>query len=75
MSNFQINDTIEHVRLNEVIAKGVITKGPFTVDKIDHYIVNWFWTEDNCKWKNTKEDLICDIPSKKYRYRLAQEGA
>ena len=75
LNRFIPGDKIQQKRYNEVIAKGVITKGPFVVDNIDHYQVKWEWKEDNDFLYKLSipeyEDLICDIPSKKYRYDLA----
>ena len=72
MSKFKINDKIQQMRYRTVIAKGTITAGPFNVEKVDHYHVQWEWSEDN----NHKmyPVLICDMPTQKYHYRK-QEGS
>jgi len=70
LNRFIPGDKIQHKRYNEVIAKGVITKGPFVVENIDHYHVKWEWREDEEFLYMEHEDLICDLPSKKYRYDL-----
>jgi hypothetical protein len=76
MTNFKVGDKFAHVRKSagtdriiEILDTGTITKGPFEVEKINHYNVEW----DNIKnenWANSKFDIICDIDSKKYGYRL-----
>jgi len=77
MARFAKGDEIEFVRTTgdshrvvEVLQKGTVTNGPFNVEKIDHYWVDWNWTKDGIQWKNLHNDLICDYPSTKYGYRL-----
>jgi hypothetical protein len=77
MARFVKGDKIEYVRTTgsnhrvvEVLQKGIVTDGPWELEKIDHYKVDWNWTNDGIEWKNFKNDLICDYPSTKYRYRL-----
>jgi hypothetical protein len=71
MARFEIGDKIEFVKFDTPISKGVVTAGPFNVDNVDHYHVKWEWTDDNIRWKNMDCDLICDLSSTKYRYRLS----
>ena len=77
MSRFKIGDEIELVRTSagtdrvvEVLQRGMVIKGPVKVDKVDHYNIEWNWTSDGIQFGNTKNDLICDLKSKKYQYRL-----
>ena len=70
MAKFQIGDKIEFVKFNTPIQKGIVIAGPFLVDKVDHYHVKWEWTEDGIEWKNMECDLISDLSSTKYHYRL-----
>jgi hypothetical protein len=74
MARFQIGDTIEFTKSNEVIRKGEVVNGPFNVDNVDHYHVRWDWVhhEDKDFISPDKIDLISDLQSKKYRYRLAE---
>jgi hypothetical protein len=63
MARFQIQDTIQLIKLNrEVVREGVITYGPTKVDKVDHYRVKWS--------DETQEQIIADLVSQKYHYRL-----
>lgn len=71
MARFEIKDKIELVKFNKVIRKGVVINGPWNVEKIDHYHVKWEWDEDGIQWKNMECDLICDLSSTKYHYRLS----
>jgi len=76
MTSFNVGDKFAFVRKSagtdrvvEILDTGTIIKGPFQVEKINHYHVEW----DNSKnenWKNSKFDIICDIDSIKYGYRL-----
>ena len=68
MSKFKIGDRISAVRKSsrygkivETLATGKVIKGPFIVDDIDHYNIQW---EDN----SDIFCIICDIPSTKYEY-------
>lgn len=72
MARFKINDKIEHLKFDKVIAKGIVIAGPTRVDGIDHYTIKWEWDEDGIQWANMGSDIICDLPSAKYRYKLAQ---
>ena len=77
MTKFKINDEIKFVRKSKngmveysVLKKGIVTKGPFNVDGIDHYNVKWNWTDDGIQWKNIlNEEIIADLSSLKYEYR------
>ena len=72
-NRFKPNDQVEFLKFNKAIRSGVITKGPVSIDGTDHYVIRW--NED----PNTGlrfdffdgEEIICDLPSAKYRYRLA----
>ena len=76
MAKFEVGDKFAHVRKSagtsrviEILDTGTIMKGPFRVENIDHYNVEW----DNLKnenFSNSKFDIICDIDSTKYGYRL-----
>jgi hypothetical protein len=72
MAKFEVNDTITQFRYDEPIRKGIVVKGPFNVDKVDHYHVKWEWQDD--EYGTPKEfrqeiDLICDLSSTKYHYK------
>jgi hypothetical protein len=76
MAKFKVGDKFAHVRKSagtdrilDVLATGKIVKGPFKVEKIDHYNVEWDFKEGP-QWANSKFDIICDIDSTKYGYRL-----
>jgi hypothetical protein len=76
MARFNIGDKIEFVRTSagtdrvvDIIQKGIVKTECIRVDNVDHYQVEWYWTNDGIQWKNTMNDLICDLVSKKYRYR------
>jgi hypothetical protein len=77
MAKFKINDEIKFVRKSkdgyieyEILKKGIVTKGPFKVDGVDHYNVKWNWTDDGIQWKNIlNEEIIADLSSTKYEYR------
>ena len=71
MARFEVNDTITQFRYDEPIRKGVVVKGPYNLDKVDHYHVKWEWEHN--EYGNSKEfrqeiDLICDLSSTKYHY-------
>lgn len=73
MARFAIGDSIALERHGLPIRKGTVTKGPFNIDKVDHYHVKWNWSEDSreMKFKNyLEEDLISDITTTKYKYVL-----
>lgn len=73
MARFQIGDNIEFLRRKDVIRKGVVLGGPFVVDKVDHYNVRWDWVEyeDRLFITPDKVDIISDLSSEKYQYRLS----
>lgn len=73
MARFQVNDKIELLRRSEVMRKGTVVAGPWNVEKVDHYHVKWEWGnyEDRPFISEDKIDLICDLSSEKYRYRLS----
>ena len=68
-NRFSITNTIVQKRYDEVIALGKIVKGPMQAEGYDHYHVQWLWKE-RVNGLETLDiiDLICDAPSKKYRY-------
>jgi len=69
MARFQVGDKIEFVKFKDAIRKGEVVKGPFNVEKVDHYYVRWDWDVDGMIGRNP--DLICDLTSTKYHYRIA----
>lgn len=73
MARFKIGDTIEFLRRDEVIRKGVVVNGPYNLEKVDHYNVRWDWVhhEDSLFIGPDKIDLISDLSSEKYHYRLS----
>ena len=73
MARFQIGDSIEFLKRKDVIRKGVVVAGPWNVDKVDHQNVRWDWVdkEDVLFIPPGKIDLICDLSSEKYQYRLS----
>ncbi len=73
-NRFSIGDKIVETRFNEVIAQGEIVKGPFEVERVDHYQVRWTWKEGQLPDKEypyRDTELISDLASRKYRYELA----
>ena len=75
MARFNVNDTIELLRLDTPIRKGEVVAGPFVVDKVDHYHVRWDWVEHEDRLfigGPDRIDLISDLTSKKYQYQLAK---
>ena len=71
MARFEVNDTITQFRYDAPIRKGIVVKGPYNVDRVDHYHVKWQWQDD--EYGTPKEfrqeiDLICDLSSTKYHY-------
>ena len=74
MGRFVVNDKIEFLKRNEVIRKGTVVAGPWNVEKVDHYHVRWDWVteEDRLFIPKDKIDLISDLSSEKYRYRLEE---
>ena len=73
-NRFKPNDKIELLKYNKAIRLGTITKGPYLVEGVDHYTVQWEYdTEDGDLFKmHGVQDIICDLPSAKYRYQLAK---
>lgn len=72
MARFKIGDSIEQTRYNEVIRKGEVIAGPWTVDKVDHYHVKWSWESPHYGIPERYQqdiDLIADLISTKYSYR------
>jgi hypothetical protein len=69
MARFQVGDTIELVKFRDAIRRGVVVKGPWNEEKVDHYHVKWEWDVDGMIGRST--DLICDLASTKYHYRIA----
>ena len=75
MARFKIGDLIEQTRYDEVIRMGKVVKGPFKVDGVDHYQVEWSWHNAHYFGKDWKKywyseiDLIADLSSEKYNYR------
>ena len=73
-NRFKVNDKIEFLKFGKVIRGGTVTKGPYNIDGVDHYTVKWDYDrEDGHLFKMyNSEDIICDLPSAKYRYKLAE---
>jgi len=71
---FEAFDTVVQMKFDQPIRLGTIIKGPFEVEKCDHYHVKWIW-EHPTEFKSTtlpgNTDLICDTESRKYRYAKA----
>lgn len=67
---FQVNQNITQLRYNEPIRKGTIVKGPFRIDGIDHYHVNWDWCAKGYEpfGKVNDTELIADARTTKYSY-------
>ena len=70
-NRFKIGDDIRQYRYNQEIRKGIVTKGPWRVEGVDHYHVQWNWQDKEYGTplgfeKDT--DLICDMTSTKYHY-------
>tara|TARA_R100000935_G_scaffold57990_1_gene93454 strand:- start:80 stop:325 length:246 start_codon:yes stop_codon:yes gene_type:complete len=73
---YKIGDGIIQYRHgDERIREGIVTKGPFRIENVDHYHVKWDWEhkdlQSNLPWKQNYEDdskLICDMLSTKYHY-------
>jgi hypothetical protein len=67
MGKFKVGDRISHIRKDlrvpEILCTGIVEKGPFIVDDIDHYQIIW---EGNHTLQPFS--LICDLPSTKYEY-------
>ena len=74
-NRFQVGDSIEQLRYNDVIRKGKVVKGPFRVEGVDHYHVEWWWHDETFFGKDwvknwyREVDLIADLRSTKYSYR------
>jgi len=68
MARFKIGDDIRQLRYGQLYRKGTVVKGPFIVEGIDHYHVDWTWEAEPSK--NSRFDIgteiVCDLNSKKY---------
>ncbi len=74
MSNFKIGDGIELLRYNEAIAYGYVKKGPFRIEGVDHYQVQWTMKDPKYfgnwqKYFYNEIEIVADMSSKKYKYR------
>jgi len=68
MANFKVNDSITQTRYNEQIREGKVVGGPFRVDGIDHYHVEWKWFGKGYEpFGKEGVDLVADVPSTKYK--------
>lgn len=69
MARFKIGDTIRQLRHNELYRKGTVVKGPFKVEGLDHYHVDWIWEAEPSKGMryDLGTDIVTDRDSKKYR--------
>ena len=75
MAKFKIGDSIQLVnKLGRVtpVRKGTVISGPYVVDGVDHYNVNWHWDVDGTLGRNP--NIISDLSSTKYEYRLSNEN-
>ena len=74
MARFAKGDKIDFLRKDEVIRTGVVINGPFELEKVDHYNVEWKWVthEDSLFIGPGKIDLISDLRSTKYHYELSK---
>ncbi len=75
-NRFKTGDSIVQYRYNDIIRKGTVVSGPFNVDDVDHYNVEWNW-ECSSTYGNLPifreyqfVDFICDMLSRKYHYDL-----
>jgi len=68
MSRFKPGDEIRQIRYNETIKIGTVLKGPYAIDKVDHYTVKWTWNEDGFGKLWNGDEIIADLPSAKYQY-------
>ena len=70
MARFKIGDTIRQLRLGQLYRKGTVVKGPFNVEGIDHYHVDWTWEAEPHKGKFAHifsgPQIVADLNSKKY---------
>jgi len=69
-NRFKKNDEIALLRLGQIIQKGIVLCDAIRIEKVDHYKVNWTWSADATNFKNTDEDIVCDLPTKKYQLTL-----
>ena len=77
MARFQVNDKVAFVRkskdwrvIYETYNTGTIIKGPFMVDKINHYQVKWDNINPNTYPGGSEIEMICDFDSTKYGFKL-----
>ena len=67
---FQVNQEITQMRYDQPIRKGTVIKGPFTVDGIQHYHVDWEWCAQGYEpFGKDRVELIADAHTRKYRYQ------
>ena len=70
-NRFKVNDQITQFRNNQPIRIGKVLHGPFRVENIDHYRVDWEWEHKDYGTPEPftrKDNLICDMVSTKYHY-------
>jgi hypothetical protein len=71
MSRFRNGDTIVQVRLEKIISMGKVISDVFSVEKIDHYHVQWDWIDPqflNDSYEVILPSVICDLRNAKYSY-------
>jgi hypothetical protein len=73
-ARFKIGDKIDFLRKDEVIRKGVVISGPWKLEGVNHYNVEWKWVthEDSLFIGPDKIDLISDLRTTKYHYELSK---
>ena len=68
MARFKIGDDIRQLRYGQLYRKGTVVKGPFRIEGLDHYHVDWTWEAEAPKTGRlyVGTDIVCDRNSKKY---------
>ena len=69
MARFKIGDDIRQLRFGQLYRKGTVLKGPFRIEGVDHYQVDWTWEAEPTNGRlQMRPDIVCDLISKKYSF-------
>ena len=73
--NLNINDRVAFKKWDETLNTGTITKGPFKIDKINHYQIKWDNITPNHYPGGREIEMISPMDSTKYNWKLIEKGS
>ena len=73
--NLNINDRVAFKKYDETLNTGIITKGPFKIDGINHYYIKWDKITPNQYPGGIEIEFISPMDSTKYKWELIKKGS